>query len=253
VLFRSDHDNGGNCDECICECFEQEEQEQPSVTPERQAEMAKACAYAEVDEPAGEIIDPSFTVTEEPADRFGKIVEICGCGHQDTAHASLNNGKCLYCDCQAMAEPPVTEPTKEEFKAKVLEYLATYPSRARNLDKIRARGFGVVLRIFGIEKSLLVLPSATSAWQLRRFQTKSALSNFEKDLISSGYIYLPDPNYQDQATKSGFYLLRSRPDGIFSKGLRGVGWCKESDARGEAGEAELIQLAAAGGLKALED
>jgi hypothetical protein len=219
------HDNG--CSHCKCELFE----------PANEI-------------PAGDIIDPSYPVVED--DHIGEIIEICSaCGHADTQHAMVRNGACS-CGCKMMSEPPVGEPTKAEFKAKLIEYLDTYPERIRNLDKIRTAGFGVFLKLYGIDKSLLVLQSPTSAWQLRRFSTKTALANIENDLLARGYLYLPDPNWKDGATKAGFHLLRSRSDGIFSKGLRGVGWCKESDDRGEAGKAAMIAMAAAD-QKALED
>jgi hypothetical protein len=242
-----DHDNGQECDECVCECFEQEEQEQPSVTPERQAELKKACAYAEVDEPAGEIIDPSFTVTEEPdqvpiwVNGTFTLEKVCTCGHGEHEH-NPGWGSCLECQCSALdfIEPKIPHDGVLEF---LQGYFKDNPKRARNLEKISARGVPALI-YHGAGYSILyhgLREKFLWDWRNLSFTTKAKAWKKHRDLLDAGAIDLV--GLGDEAKKAGFHMLRARTDGIFALGLKGLGWCKVSDARGPKAEAEMVELA----------
>jgi hypothetical protein len=240
--LRHDHrDNDGEtggCNQCVCEVFETEEDgpqpELPTIQNTPQNDEIEADYRPAVTGP----------VTE--------IVEFCACGHSDEHHTSLMNGACNLCNCKMMSETPAGEPTKADVKKVLLEMFADLPHLERNLAKIRAAGLGAWIVPRSLEKIMLFIHPEDSSWEVHRFKTKSACHQTAEEATNRGAIDLCMPQYKDRATQAGFYLLRLRTDGIFAKGKRGIGWTKESDARGEEGKAELIKMASQD-PKALED
>jgi hypothetical protein len=227
-------------------------------------------------------------IIEENEAKLDRLVDRCLCGHLRHDHRDNDGetGGCNQCVCeifeteedgpQAIEEtkpqpelPAVTvtneadpigeindldgyaagEPTAQQIKADLLGMFDDQPHLGRNLAKFKVAGYTVVTPLLNFEKCLLKLESGK--WDLHRFDTKTACASGLKSFLDCGSIYLCDPNFKDRATNAGFHMLRSRTDGIYSKGKKGIGWCKESDARGEKAKEEMAVLAQ--DPKALED
>jgi len=256
-----------------------------------QPELPFPATKVEAAEAEAEAIRRAIDVTARPVLMLGPIQpedERCLCGHLRHVHRDNDGeaGGCNLCVCevfeteedgpQAIEEtkpqpelPAVTvtneadpigeindldgyaagEPTVLQIKADLLGMFDDQPHLGRNLAKFKAAGYTVVTPLLNFEKCLLKLESGK--WDLHRFDTKTACASGLKSFLDCGSIYLCDPNFKDRATGAGFYLLRLRTDGIYSKGKKGIGWCKESDARGEKAKEEMAVLAQ--DPKALED